>query len=52
MTSCRLCGRTSEDEFPLGWSAETIKGRRHWVCERCTRENVRAIEAKLEQEWW
>jgi hypothetical protein len=23
-----------------------------WYCETCARENVRAVEAKLDQEWW
>jgi len=23
-----------------------------WLCERCTRENLRAIEAKLDEAWW
>jgi hypothetical protein len=22
------------------------------LCDRCTRENVRAIEARLDEEWW
>jgi len=52
VTSCELCGRTSEQENPLGWSTEFVDGRTRRVCEKCTRDNVRAIEAKLEQEWW
>jgi hypothetical protein len=31
---------------------EIVDGRTRWVCELCTRENVRSIEAKLEPEWW
>jgi hypothetical protein len=23
-----------------------------WVCDRCAREHVRAIESKLDQAWW
>jgi hypothetical protein len=23
-----------------------------WVCDRCARQNLRAIEAKLDREWW
>jgi hypothetical protein len=23
-----------------------------WICDSCLRTHLRAIEAKLEQEWW
>lgn len=41
---------------PLGWSADIVEAhggkRTRWVCPECTRVHVRAIEAKLEQQWW
>jgi rubredoxin len=57
---CSMCGRVADPEEdgdpPLGWCAdlvETSEGQRtHWVCPSCTRKFVRAIEAKLEQQWW
>jgi hypothetical protein len=36
----------------LGWSLEsTARGVRR-LCDACTREHVRDIEAKLDEEWW
>ncbi|MFL6238382.1 MAG: hypothetical protein ACJ735_02655 [Actinomycetes bacterium] len=23
-----------------------------WLCEKCTRENIRGIEGRLDSEWW
>jgi hypothetical protein len=28
------------------------RGRREYLCERCTREHARDIEAKTATEWW
>jgi hypothetical protein len=40
----------------LTWCAdivETSEGHRtRWVCAACTRQHVRAIEAKLDRVWW
>ena len=50
--TCSVCGTTVTGEPPLTWSTSTgPRGRTH-VCDRCTRDNVRAIEAKLDEEWW
>jgi hypothetical protein len=49
--SCELCG-TSADSLPLGWSTSVERGRTVYHCERCSRENVRAMESKLDPEWW
>ena len=37
---------------PLTWSTSVERGRRLYHCERCSRENVRAMEGKLDPEWW
>jgi rubredoxin len=58
--TCSLCGRLADPDRdgdpPLGWCADRIEDRGgshlRWVCPQCTREHVRAIEAKLEQHWW
>ena len=50
--SCGLCGLTVTGSLPLTWSTETSANRMTLLCDRCTRENLRAIEAKLEQAWW
>ncbi len=50
--ACSQCGITA-DTPPLTWLLDR-DGRRGavWVCDRCARTHLRAIEAKLDQEWW
>ncbi len=58
--TCSICGRVADPHVdgdpPLGWCAdihESVDGpRTRWVCADCTRQYVRSIEAKLDQEWW
>lgn len=58
--TCSICGRTADPtedgDPPLGWCADVVETRdgphTRWVCAACTRKYVRAIEAKLEQQWW
>jgi hypothetical protein len=50
--TCSTCGRTA-DSPPLTWLFEVDPRRGAlWVCDTCARTNLRAIEAKLDQEWW
>ena len=52
---CSRCGAVPDDpdaEVPAGWSFQTGRRGTEWLCLRCTRDNVRAIEAKLPEEWW
>ena len=51
MTTCSGCGSAVPGNPPLTWSSAGPRGA-IWLCERCTRENVRAIEAKLDEEHW
>lgn len=51
MVTCARCG-TTEDELPLTWSSSLERGRTVYYCAACSRENVRAIEGKLDPEWW
>lgn len=37
---------------PATWSLQVGARGQMWLCERCTRENLRAIEAKLDEAWW
>ena len=39
-------------EARLTWSRGTDAGRTTWTCERCSRENLRSIESKLDPVWW
>jgi len=58
--TCSICGRVADaaedGDPPLMWCAdvvETSNGQRtRWVCGTCTRRYVRAMEAKLDQQWW
>lgn len=37
---------------PDGWSFAVDNGRMTYQCSPCVRENIRAIEGKLPEEWW
>lgn len=55
-STCSRCGATTEDGtgdgLPLGWSLATSKRGIDRLCATCTRQHVRDIEAKLDEEWW
>ena len=53
MASCSFCGATVEsDEPPLTWTSAVERGRLLWFCDTCSREHLRAMEGKLDSEWW
>jgi len=50
--SCSMCGAT-EAVPPITWVRDSDPRRGPaWICDRCARENLRGIEARLDQEWW
>jgi hypothetical protein len=50
--SCALCGTTGVGP-PLTWMFEADQRRGGlWYCDRCARDNLRSVEAKLDPEWW
>lgn len=49
--TCVWCG-TQVDEAPVTWTVQTSERGLEWLCERCTRENVRKIEGSLPTDWW
>lgn len=51
---CESCGAMAPSEVAaiLTWSKGLEGGRSTWACERCSRENVRSIESKLDPVWW
>ena len=51
---CGVCGRVSDDdpEARLTWVLGVENGRQIWTCDRCSRENLRSIEGKLDSAWW
>jgi hypothetical protein len=50
--ACGSCGSVADTARPVTWSVSVEAGRRVWTCERCAREHVRSIEAKLDSSWW
>jgi hypothetical protein len=52
--TCATCGRMPDDESAarLTWALGVEKGRQVWTCDRCSRENLRSIEGKLDSAWW
>jgi DNA-directed RNA polymerase subunit RPC12/RpoP len=51
---CATCGRMADDEAVarLTWVLGVERGRQVWTCDRCSRENLRSIEGKLDSAWW
>ncbi|MGH8866547.1 MAG: hypothetical protein ACRDYU_00960 [Actinomycetes bacterium] len=55
MVSCAWCGTIPEPDstrVPLTWTTSVENGTTRYLCESCTRENVRGIEGKLDSAWW
>ncbi|HYG93427.1 MAG TPA: hypothetical protein VD859_07520 [Nocardioides sp.] len=51
--TCDFCGRAApEDAVPLTWSTAVEGGRPKRYCDVCSRKNLRAMEGKLDQEYW
>jgi len=51
--TCAFCGATAAGEdLPLTWTTAVENGRSRVFCEGCSREHLRAIESKLDSEWW
>ena len=62
---CQLCGRvaqhstdessadeSNEADPRLSWVMDREGDRISWTCPSCAVENVRAMEAKLDAQWW
>jgi hypothetical protein len=53
MRTCDFCGRQEEDERKtLTWTTAVENGRRRTFCDACSRDHLRAMEGKLDSEWW
>ena len=51
--TCDFCGRQEADDAKtLAWSTAVEAGRAKTYCETCSRENLRAMEGKLDSEYW
>jgi len=49
--ACSWCGATAE-ATPVTWTVQTGARGVEFLCERCTRDNVRKIEGSLPTEYW
>ena len=53
MATCDFCGRQEEDgAATLTWTTAVENGRRRTFCDTCSRDHLRAMEGKLDSEWW
>ena len=53
MKTCDFCGRQeSDDAKTLAWSTAVENGRAKTFCEVCSREHLRAMEGKLDSDYW
>ena len=51
--TCDFCGSVAAtDDPPLTWTTAVERGRIRRYCDACSREHLRAIEGKLDSEWW
>jgi len=53
MTTCDFCGRQeADDAATLTWTISVENGRRRVYCDTCSRTHLRAMEGKLDSEFW
>ncbi|MEU1177714.1 hypothetical protein ABZ464_08710 [Streptomyces sp. NPDC005820] len=49
---CALCGTAAGEPPPVTWTCSVENGVRRHFCENCARDNLRAIEGRLDSAWW
>jgi hypothetical protein len=53
LVTCDFCGRQESDEAKtLSWTVSVENGRRRTYCDECSRTHLRAMEGKLDSEFW
>jgi hypothetical protein len=50
--TCHLCGTRATGGEALTWTTAVENGRRRAFCDTCSRAHLRAMEGKLDSEWW
>ncbi|MET7477727.1 hypothetical protein ABZT17_25630 [Streptomyces sp. NPDC005648] len=48
---CARCGTRADVPQPT-WTFSVENGVRQYICDTCSRENLRAIEGRLDSAWW
>ncbi|MFE1313412.1 hypothetical protein [Streptomyces sp. NPDC058755] len=49
---CARCGTPADGSQPTTWTCSVENGIRQYFCDVCSRENLRAIEGRLDSSWW
>jgi hypothetical protein len=50
---CARCGVTADGDVPPPeWLCAVENSRRQYFCDDCARTHIRAIESRLDPEWW
>ncbi|WP_159672852.1 hypothetical protein, partial [Streptomyces mexicanus] len=49
--ACARCGSRAAGPTPT-WTCSVENGARRYFCDLCSRENLRAIEGRLDSAWW
>jgi hypothetical protein len=49
---CARCGASAAGSQPATWTCSVENGIRQYFCDACSRENLRAIEGRLDSAWW
>jgi len=53
MPTCDCCGRQEQDESAtLTWTTSVENDRRRVYCDVCSRVHLRAMEGKLDRQFW
>ncbi len=53
MVTCDFCGRVADEgAATLTWSTAVENGRQRIYCDECSRQHLRAMEGKLDSEYW
>ena len=50
--TCAVCGATADAPVPLTWSTSRDRSGLRVVCDACTRQHLRSMEAQLDEEHW
>jgi hypothetical protein len=50
--TCAFCGTRAPESETLTWTTAVENGRRRAFCDTCSRTHLRAMESKLDSEWW
>lgn len=48
---CSGCGKAAA-ATPVTWAVSRENGVMRYFCDTCVRENIRAIEGRLDSDWW